>query len=274
MKTKSLNTGTDNLCYAGQWILETDENSLDNIPKKFKAPIKEIRRKTIVESAKVAERCQRNFDLTSPVPANDIQTIINACTTMPSKQNIAYYELIVSTDLAFNRACYNVAIEPTDDTFQGGRATSHQNGQVIAPLLLIYLRRPIDVMIETYIKTNNVQIDDPHNDRYKSTEDLILEVKCQFPMSVGISSGTASFSAAMLGYKTGFCGCVDSPALISLLATKMQLPIDAFPVPEDLFPLLLGIGKPTEHDRKLVIVDGKIVMEVDTTDKEVPVRYI
>jgi len=38
--------------------------------------------------------------------------------------------------------------------------------------------------------------------------------------------------------------------------------------------LILGIGKPTEHDRKLVIVDGKIVMEVDTTDKEVPVRYI
>ena len=55
MKTKSLNTGTDNLCYAGQWILETDENSLDNIPKKFEAPIKEIRRKTIVESA-IADR--------------------------------------------------------------------------------------------------------------------------------------------------------------------------------------------------------------------------
>ena len=54
---------------------------------------------------------QRNWDYDNPVQPIDIQKIVEVATTMPTKQNRKFYELIVSSNPEFNKICYN-AIDP------------------------------------------------------------------------------------------------------------------------------------------------------------------
>ena len=40
-----------------------------------------------IATAKIAERCQRNWDYSRPIPQEHIDIIVGAATTMPTKQN-------------------------------------------------------------------------------------------------------------------------------------------------------------------------------------------
>ncbi len=262
-KTESLRTGTDTLCYAGQWILKTDENSLDNIPDEFATPIHKIRTKTILNSARVAERAQRNFDFSKPVLEEDIQTITEACTTMPTKQQLPYYTLVASTDPAFNKACYDIAVDRTDDSPAGRNPDFdleyHRNGQVWAPLLLIFLENNKEKVLEN---EDQLELHGDHDE----------ERFAQMHMSIGIASGVAAFTASMLGYKTGFCACIEYQSLVGLLKTKNTIPEHALQTNGGA--LFLGIGHGTEHDRKSVVVNNKIVYTAETCDKQIDIIHI
>jgi hypothetical protein len=253
---EKLNTGTDTLCYAGQWILKTDGNSLDSIPEEFATPIHKIRTKTILSSAMVAERAQRNWDYNRPVLEADIDTITKACTTMPTKQQLPYYTLIASTDLIFNQACYKIAIDEENPDFN---REHHRNGQVLAPLLLIFLQNNVEKILE------NEAEKDLHEHVYE-------EIESQLYTSIGISSGVAAFSASMLGYKTGFCACMIYDQLIDLLETKNVPSHVLLPEGNALF---LGIGHPNDSfDRKDIVVNNEVMYTAETRDKIIDVIHI
>ena len=133
--------------------------------------------------AKSANHAQRNW-LDEPMDMQRVKEFIEIARSMPTKQNIDVYKLVVSTNKEFNTFIYNNAIDPIHEQNKkydhGGEFI--RNSMVLAPLLFIYI-----------IYTN---LDDPNillGDAY---------------IGAGISSGAVALAAAGRGYKTGFCTCL------------------------------------------------------------------
>jgi nitroreductase len=196
----------------------------------------------MLELAQDVERCQRNWKYTD-IPQEHIDEIVNVCTTMPTKNNLAYYNLYVSTDLEFNNAVYNISINPSDN------GTIDRNSQVNAPLLLIW--------------TSNKSVTDPLFQQVNYPRIIDRDIA----MSVGISSGAAGLAAANLGYKTGFCKCFVHESLIKLMFDKFNKIDD--PV------LMLGIGMPNlNYKRTEVVKNNIIVKDVHSCNKNIEVSQI
>ena len=180
-----------------------------------------------LQASLVAERCQRNWNAKKLVSDEHVNEIIKVATNMPTEQNKEYYQLVASTDQTLNRQIYNVAIDDNNDGF---KKQFHRNGQVLAPLLLIWL------------STN------PVGDKF---DDSFIE---QFQISIGISSGAAALHAASLGYKTGYCCCFKWGIVSSLLKAK-GIKLSEQSVGHGL---TLGIGHAKTDYRGDVLVDKKI----------------
>jgi hypothetical protein len=199
----------------------------------------------IEKASFIAERCQRNWDYDNPVSIADYNSIIQSATTMPSKQNRQYYSLLVSTNKDFNRLCYSLAVDRTNPHFD---QPIHRNGQVLAPMLMIFM--PAD----------ESEIDDPFNDDFEKN----------FHTSIGISSGVAAHSAAMLGYKTGFCACAAWGEMYTALNEQYNIPIPVWNR-----GLMLGIGNPMwEYSRQAVLLDGTLYDTDDSYDKIVDINFV
>ena len=197
----------------------------------------------MLKLAQDVERCQRNWKYTD-IPQDHINEIVNVCTTMPTKNNISYYNLYISTDLDFNKAIYNISVDPHN------KKTIKRNSQVNAPLLLIWT-------------TNNTVTDK----LFQQVDDPSI-VDRDISMSIGISSGSAALTAAKLGYKTGFCKCFKDQELSILLSSK-------FDYNNDQPYLMLGIGLPdNNYNRRDIIENNKVIRTIDTNDKKIKTYQI
>ena len=187
--------------------------------------------KDMVELAKIVERCQRNFDWSKPVPNKDVKYILNVATSMPTKQQEEFYNITVIEDESLAREFYEVCSVAEGDDWR--------NSQTYAPLLLLY---------STYPKYNGYE---PYND---------------IAMSIGISASAAVLAAANLGYKTGFCKCIDDKLTMQFVKKHFRKKIwDP--------TLAIGIGHPLEGvDRRHGILDGEIVYRAETCgDKDIKI---
>ena len=202
----------------------------------------------LTTTAENAERCQRNWDYERPVSQEHVDTIVHVATTMPTKNNRKYYELLVSTNQDFNRMCYTHAVDPRNLHFQNKEI--HRNTQVVAPLLLIW--RPVDLD----------SVDNPFRDDYRD----------DFLISTGISSGAAVLAANSLGYRTGYCTCFDTNELYE----SMQ---DQFGVQhyDRTFRKILtvGIGHPhPDFSRRDCVLDGVHGFTAETRNKQIDITTI
>lgn len=139
----------------------------------------------LLDYAKSAENCQRNWNHNIYIPENDIDYIINVCTTMPTKQNKDVYQLHVVTNKEIINAIYKISYDPSN--YSG---TYLLNSQASAPLLLVWSAMP--------------------GAQYQNDIDI----------AIGISSGAAALAAAELGYKSGFCKCFENKPLRKILKIK------------------------------------------------------
>lgn len=166
----------------------------------------------ILSYAKSVEPCQRNYDWDLPVPAEHVQYILDCASAMPTKQNIACYKIFASTNSEFNNKIF------LQSFWDGDKFTHLRNGQVNAPLLLIFCQN-VD---------NDVHLD---HDLY---------------VNIGIAMGAASLAAAELGYKTGFNKCFKAEEISALIHSVTDKEIHGdyrCPI------LMLGIGHPKEGRR-------------------------
>ena len=192
----------------------------------------------LLNSIKTVERCQRNFDLTQPVPENHIKFILDAATSMPTRQNRIHYNITVVNDTELTRDIYtNIAFDKDD------RDHDLRNGQTYAPLLLIF-------------GTDSEML---NNEKYSYR-------KYDVPMSVGLASGAAAIAASSLGYVTGFCKCFNEDLLEQwILKTYNKKSIEP--------RLMLGIGKPnTKFDRTECVIDDEVVYTAGSMgDKDIEI---
>ena len=185
------------------------------------------RHKQILKASLGAERCQRNWDYT-PIPQQDIDTIIQVCTNMPTKQNIESYKLIVSINQKFNNSFFKIAIDPKKDFF-----VEHRNSQTNAPMLMMWSFNSISDVRKKMGKTKGMGEKDLKN------------IFQQTMLEIGISAGAAALGANYLGYKSGFCRCFDDKQAEKLLKEFTGKDI-AKP------QLTLGVGLPGPYHRQVI----------------------
>ena len=190
----------------------------------------------LLNYAKIIEPCQRNWDEQFIIPEEHIKYILDVCTTVPTKQNINVYSLVVITNRQvmssiFKKAAYDHS--PKSRTYM-------RNSQVNANALFIWT---------------------------EGTEKA--EDQSDIDIAIGISSGAAALAAAELGYKTGFCKCYMNTVLQKILAkNKVKRHNNSY--------LMLGIGKPNEKfDKRTPVINGKPQMPQDAQgDKDILIRRV
>jgi hypothetical protein len=193
----------------------------------------------INEAVKTTEGCQRNWDYDYIIPQEHIDTIVNTAITMPTKQNQEFYSLIVSTDRDFNYNFYLRTFRDDSGLYNDGR-----NSQTNAPLLLVWIKNP----------------------NYKKIEN---SYEGAGPVNIGVSAGGTALAANLLGYRTGFCACINKKETLSMLKKRLSIHTKDIEV-------ALGIGMPdlTMPDRNYVKLPNGTIKKFQKRIKDIKVYKI
>ena len=180
--------------------------------------------------------CQRNWDEDFDMPKEHMDYIIDCCTTVPTKQQEEIYSIVAITKRKIIKKLFAHAYSKREKI-----ATKNKNSQVLANLLLLYIPGPI------------------------------AKTHFSYGIAVGMSANAAALAGAELGYKTGFCKCMETLDVRTVIEKFSNVKIDAKPM-----MLMLGIGKPDDNfDPRDVVVGGKKINEQESHGtKEIKVHWL
>jgi nitroreductase len=164
--------------------------------------------KKISSLAGIVSHCQRNWIESKKIPEEHVNYIIEACTDMPTKQQKNIYSLVAITDRKIIMELFETCYEEKDYA-----RTFKRNTQVLANLLLVWI---------------------PSNSKGTDSYGQSLGI------AVGLSAAAAALAGAELGYRTGFCRCIDEEKSKKVLESYIGK------IEKDEVPLMLGIGIPDE----------------------------
>lgn len=201
----------------------------------------------IKTAVSIAQRAQRNYDLSKTIPAQDLETLIYVAANSPSKQNETHYQLKVYTDQNKIKEVYNCTKrfslikdntdkeksfkESADGIFWQNIDTSVHNSQILANALFVYIDddgEPRGGNSSIAQNTSNIYSESFQNYRNQKS------------YSIGISVGQLILSATLLGYRTGICSAFDPSAVQKIINTDKEI------------KLLVGIGYENQGiDRQL-----------------------
>ena len=213
----------------------------------MRAALKE--HKDIYKAVHRAQHVQRNWDLDSIMPENDVEIIIEAAQQATSKQNRAFYKVHVIQDRDIIESIHH-------HTMGFGKADTGEittNPQTLAHLVLVF---------EPYENTEALRkIKQQH--RWMKQEMDMDAYRAQLQrdqhMAVGVAAGAINITAAMLGYGTGCCACFDVWAVQEILG------LENHPM------LIMGIGIPGKKNRRIHHKDESFVFP---TFKKEPIKVI
>ena len=167
----------------------------------------------IAKAIRVSQHCQRNWDLTQTIPAEDLELLITAATECPSKQNIAYYRTHFVTD----RKLIEQIHDATDGfTVNYAPPETTTNTQVLANLVVVFESQPIAEDSSNARKRNQQTFEIFENKLQDEAAHVLLERDRN--MAVGIAAGYLNLIATMAGYATGCCACFDSVGVTQALS--------------------------------------------------------
>lgn len=157
-----------------------------------------------------SQHVQRNYDLTRDMPEDDIATIVTAATQCPSKQNVAFYKLHVTTDRNIIGQIYTCC----------KAASNPDNPQVLGNLVFVFEE------YENYDKNSpntNAEIRAAVNPSSDYHEKALTILESDRFTALGIAAGYVNLVSSQLGYSTGCCSCIlDAPKLKSILELKKE----------------------------------------------------
>ncbi len=243
------------------------------------------------ETIKKSQRCQRNWDLSRSIPAEDIETMKVAVTDCASKQNRVFYKCKFITNRDIIEQIY-------DCTEGAGYPSKNKNDwrtldalgfkntqEAISNGYYKYTRRGIDIFSKRLIDKNPqvlanllvafIRDRDPSegartNEEYMQGRHIggsehILTQRDE-SVALGVGSGYLTLVANMLGYSTGFCQCFDSSA-VNVKPNVSNILGET----EDTL-LLVGIGYPDPNlPRRIHHVTGR---QFPTFDKDIIIEDV
>jgi nitroreductase len=189
---------------------------------------------SIKTASEIAERCQRNWDLSKTIPNEEIELLKTVIANSPSKQNEEFFSVLFIT----NRDTIEKIYQTT--TYDGETPSDYnKNPQVLANLLVVFLE----------IIPNTV--------RNFGSLDLVEQEKNR-NMAIGIASGELILTAAMLGLTSGFCLCFN-PAEVKQVIGELPL-------------LTIGLGYPDPTKERRT--HHKVGKQFTTYDKTIKFKFI
>lgn len=243
------------------------------------------------ETIKKSQRCQRNWDLSRSIPAEDIETMKVAVTDCASKQNRVFYKCKFITNRDIIEQIY-------DCTEGAGYPSKNKNDwrtldalgfkntqEAISNGYYKYTRRGIDIFSKRLIDKNPqvlanllvafIRDRDPSegartNEEYMQGRHIggsehILTQRDE-SVALGVGSGYLTLVANMLGYSTGFCQCFD-PSAVNVKPNISNILGET----EDAL-LLVGIGYPDPNlPRRIHHVTGR---QFPTFDKDIIIEDV
>lgn len=204
-------------------------------------------RKEIIKAIIKSQRCQRNWDLTKSIPDEDLRLLVTSATYCPSKQNIAFYKVHVvtnqdliaqihahTTGFAVRRDENNVLV-PTVKLGPEDPVEFIPNDQVLANALFVFedntdLQLWNDYDKAKYAESYQMFYSIEHNDDPTGVKHKVMQYDRD--VALGIGSAYLTLTAAMAGYSTGFCACMNQASIKDVLGLG-NLPL-----------LMVGVGFP------------------------------
>jgi len=188
----------------------------------------------IDKAIRASQRCQRNWDLSQQIPADDIAVMKTAVTQCASKQNDVYYKAYFITDRDRIEAIHE---ETKGFTMEGddGEIITMSNSQTLANLLVVFCEDyDINAARSMELKQYFAKGEDIENLRYGVRENL----ERNRYTAVGVAAGYLNLTANLLGYRTGCCQCYNPDTVNALLGGDRAV-------------LLMGIGFPDRNRSRL-----------------------
>jgi len=181
------------------------------------------------------QHCQRNWDLSREVSEEHIDNLLAIATQMPIKQNNDYFDLAVVTDRSViermvhltPRGAYDpdneresrmlARLYPDPSTYPKGIETFEQlletwqwNPQVLAPVLMVFVRKPLNI--------------DDIDDRSgyatlwgQNSQTFQSQIEQDMFTAIGLAAGAMIAYARDKGMATAMCTCHNHQAIGKLL---------------------------------------------------------
>lgn len=213
---------------------------------------KDLRDKIII-----SQHCQRNFDLTKKMPQEDVDTILFSVTNCPSKQNLAFYDVVAIQDRETIEAIHEATLD---------RKGVRTNPQVLGNLLLVFTSRdPLSNFIDEdgSVKTEERGLNG------KKKKPLIRNAemrefaagdnqewaeacfKTDANIALGIAAGYCNLVSSQLGYRTGCSSCFNTDEVTNILRARG---VPGTPL------LLMGVGyNDSNRNRREHHTTGKLI---------------
>jgi len=200
-----------------------------------------MKHQTIRKAVDVAQRTQRNYDLSKKISKEDLDTLIYTAINSPSKQNETHFKLKVYTDpnlirkiydctkrfSLFTREHFNKMFKDTDKGVIANANYEVKNSQILSNVVFVYCDDEDNLRGGEQIIANKGNASEYTTMKFNRIKDF----------SIGISSGQLSLVGAILGYKTGYCSGFDLAELQSITKNEPKL--------------IVGIGYDNNMDRRL-----------------------
>jgi nitroreductase len=230
------------------------------------------RNKTLTKAILRSQRCQRNWDLSYEIPAEDIEVIETAVTACPSKQNVTFYKPYFITKRDHIEKIHASSMGAYAHHKETGKGQYVTNAQLLANLLVVLVED-----IDPKQLDRNPQIKSYYNRKLLDTE-FEMESMMSSPdevemksihikdferdrnIAVGIASGYMNLTASLMGYSTGCCQCFDTSVVKEILGTKNDV------------LLIMGIGmKDQDRPRREHHLDSSLIFKTNNKNIEVAV---
>lgn len=159
-----------------------------------------------------SQRCQRNWDLTKTIPKQDIETMLHAISSAPSKQNEKHFEIFVINDYNARKTIYDDTLcfahkeDKTLDLHSDGTINFKKQSQLIANTLFVFCRAENNLFrsSESLADNTEVEVAGLHEMRTSEERDAIRKKHLKnCSHSIGIAVGYLLVTAHMMNLKTG-----------------------------------------------------------------------
>lgn len=183
-----------------------------------------ISRKELSDAILISQKTQRNWDLSKTIPDEDIETIVDAATQCPSKQNFAFYKTHVVTNREVIEKLHEASTGLGYWDPEVGARVETTNSQVLANCVIAF---------------EEIEPSGPLASKLLERDAGDMEVfQRDKNMAVGIAAGYVNVIATLMGYSTGCCACYEHKKIKDILNMKGN-PI-----------LLMGVGYKDENRQR------------------------
>lgn len=181
-----------------------------------------------------SQRCQRNWNLDKEIPKEDIDTMIYAIKSAPSKQNERHFQVSIITDYESRYKIYDATHnfahkeDQTPDYAEDGSLNYKHQSQLIGNVLFVFSRDINDIYRSGESHAGGFTLSEDKNVEQAGTHDLRGPKKAQTQRmyqdyglhSLGIGVGYLLLTAHLLGYKTGCSGGFDQDTTEEITGIK------------------------------------------------------